>query len=65
MAGAIPKTDYLGIIHQKGFKNVSVQKKKDIRIPDEILAKYLSLDELEEYKNSKIGIFSITVYAEK
>ncbi len=65
VAGAILETDYLGIIHQQGFNNVLVQKKKEIHIPDEILGKYLNPDELEEYKNSKIGIFSITVYAEK
>ena len=65
VAGAILKTEYLDIIHQQGFKNVLVQKKKEIHIPDEILGKYLKPNELEEYKNSKIGIFSITVYAEK
>jgi len=65
VAGAIPKTDYLNIIYHQGYKNVLVQKKKEIHIPDEILGKYLNPDELEEYKNSKIGIFSITVYAEK
>jgi ubiquinone/menaquinone biosynthesis C-methylase UbiE len=65
VAGAIPKADYLGLIQHQGFKDVLVQKEKEIHIPDNILAKYLNRDELQSYKNSEIGIFSITVFAEK
>jgi arsenite methyltransferase len=36
-----------------------------ITIPDDILSKYLSREKLIEYKNSEIGMVSITVYAEK
>lgn len=65
VSGAIQKSDYLKIIANSGFKNITVQKQKPIMIPDEILLKYLSENQLEEYKKSNIGIFSITVYAEK
>jgi hypothetical protein len=42
-----------------------VQKDKPILIPDEILAAYLSQDEITAYKKSDTRITSITVYAEK
>ncbi len=65
VSGAIQKSEYLGIIKEAGFKNISLQKDKTIVIPDEILASYLSAEEIIEYKNGKTRITSITVYAEK
>ena len=65
VSGAIQKSDYLSIIEQTGFKNISIQKEKRITLPDEILANYLSKDGIEEFKTGNTGIFSITVYAEK
>jgi len=65
VAGAIQKNEYLDIIQQCGFTNMQVQKEKEIVIPDEILLNYISEQELVSLKNSKTGIFSITVYAEK
>lgn len=65
VSGALLKNDYLKIIKDKGFQNITVQKERDINIPDNILLKYLSKEEVEQYKNSNAGIFSITVYAEK
>ena len=65
VSGAIQKQVYLEIIAEAGFKNVTLQKDKAIIIPDNILANYLSADEITEYKNGKTKITSITVYAEK
>jgi SAM-dependent methyltransferase len=65
VSGAIQKSDYLSIIEKAGFKNVSIQKEKRIKLPDEILANYLSKSDVEEFKSGNTGIFSITVYAEK
>lgn len=65
VSGAIQKNEYLGIIEEAGFKNISLQKDKTIVIPDEILASYLSTEEIVEYKKGKTRITSITVYAEK
>lgn len=65
VAGALQKSVYLSIIEKTGFKNVKVQKQKAIVVPDEIWLNYLSPDELEQYKKSGTGIFSITVYGEK
>ena len=65
VSGAIQKQVYLEMIAEAGFKNVTLQKDKVIIIPDDILANYLSTDEIAEYKNGKTKITSITVYAEK
>lgn len=65
VSGAVQKEEYLKIIRNSGFENVLVKKEKHISMPDEIMLKYLSLDELNDYKTSGAGIFSITVVAEK
>ena len=65
VAGAIQKKEYLDIISEAGFSNIVVQKEKDITIPDEILANYLSQAEITQYKTGNSKIKSITVYAEK
>ncbi|WP_423818607.1 arsenite methyltransferase [Salinimicrobium sp. TIG7-5_MAKvit] len=65
VAGAIQKADYLQHIKDAGFKNVTLQKEKPITIPDDILEKYLSQEDMTAFKQGATGIFSITVYAEK
>jgi len=65
ISGAVQKEEYLRIIREAGFANITVQKDRKIDIPNEILERFLSVDLLREYKKSHIGIFSVTVYAEK
>lgn len=65
VAGAIQKSEYLQLIEDKGFQNIKVQKQKPITIPDDILSKYLSQEEVKTFNKGATGIFSITVYAEK
>lgn len=65
ISGAIQKKEYLSIIEEAGFANITLQKEKNITIPDDILANYLSAEEIQQYKASNINIQSITVYAEK
>lgn len=65
VSGAIQKQAYLELIDINGFTNVMIQKEKLITIPDDILKNYLSVEEINEFRNSESGIFSITVYAEK
>ena len=65
VAGAIQKDEYLGFIEKQGFTNVTLQKEKVITIPDDILTKYLSADELAKVQAKDIGIFSVTVFAAK
>ena len=65
VSGAIQKEEYLAIIREGGFTNVLLQKEKPIDIPDEILANYLSTEEIADYRKSGGRILSITVYAQK
>lgn len=65
VAGAIQKADYIQSIKDNGFENIIIQKEKPIVIPDDILSKYLDLNQINDFNNSTTGIFSITVYAEK
>jgi arsenite methyltransferase len=65
VSGAIRKEDYLRVIDGAGFVRVVINKEKRIDIPEEILAQYLSEEELKNYLLSGTGIFSITVTGEK
>lgn len=66
VSGAIQLDEYLEIIKNAGFKNITVQKEKSIILPKEIVAEYLSEQELTKYYESPdFGIYSVTVYAEK
>lgn len=65
VAGAIQKNDYVQLIGNAGFANVSVPKEKAIQLPDDILATYMSTEEIAAFRNSGVGIYSITVYADK
>lgn len=65
VSGAIQKDDYISIIENAGFKNIKIQKEKVITLPEDILEKYLSTEQIDVYQNSNIGIYSITVFAEK
>ena len=65
VSGAIQKEDYLELIENNGFSNITIQKEKSVIIPGDILQNYLSENQIAEFKNSGTGIFSITVYAEK
>ena len=65
VAGAIQKSEYLQLITEQGFKNITIQKEKPIVIPNDILEKYLTQEDLNAFNAGNTGIFSVTVYAEK
>ena len=65
VSGAIQKEEYLSYIEQTGFKNIQIQKEKAIDLPQDILNKYLSDEEIRKIEDGNTGIFSITVFAQK
>ena len=65
VAGALQQDEYLGIIKESGFKNIEIKRTKVIELPDEVLKEYLNELEIEKFKSSKVGIFSITVVGYK
>jgi SAM-dependent methyltransferase len=65
VSGAIQKQVYIELIHTNGFENIIIQKEKPIYIPDDILVNHLSAEEISSFREGGIGIFSITVFAQK
>lgn len=65
VTGAIQQEDYIGLIKQAGFTNIEIKKTKTIELPDEVLLQYLNAEQLKEFKESHVGIFSITVVGYK
>ena len=65
VSGAMQMDDYLETIKRSGFKNVLVHKQRSIEVPANILTMYLNEEEMQDFRNNKIGLFSITVSAYK
>ena len=65
VSGATDLDEYLEIVKSAGFNNLKIQNKRQIEVPDEILEKTLTHHEIEELRSSGVGIYSITLYAEK
>ncbi len=65
VSGAIQKEEYLDLIQEAGFANITIQREKEIVIPDDILSNYMSAEEIAAFRTSGTGIYSITVFATK
>lgn len=65
VAGALKKEEYLNIISDNGFIEISIPKVKKILIPDEIYLGFINNDELTKLKESGVEILSVTVVAKK
>jgi arsenite methyltransferase len=55
----------LAAIEAAGFQKVTIQKRKPIHIPTDLLEKYLDPTEMATFQTGQTGILSITVYGEK
>jgi arsenite methyltransferase len=65
ISGALEREKYMELIEKMGFINITIHKEKEISVPDSILADYLSKEEIESFRKSGTGIFSITISGEK
>ena len=65
IGGALIKEDYIKVMKNSGLENIKIQKEKTINLPEDIMLKYLSADEMKELKELGIKIISLHVYAEK
>ncbi|NNF35370.1 MAG: arsenite methyltransferase [Saprospiraceae bacterium] len=65
VSGAIDKDDYLGLVEEAGFHNVTIQKEKTIVLPDDILGRYLGEEDIQKFRDGTVGIYSITLFASK
>ena len=62
VSGAIEKANYIEMIHQAGFTHAEVKNETRNYIPDEIMLEHISKNELQKYKSSGAGIYSLTIY---
>ena len=60
IAGAVEKDTYLEIIRNAGFENTEIKKEHKVVIPDEVLLKYISEDDLAAYRKNNSALLSIT-----
>lgn len=65
VAGAMQEQDYLQVIRDQGFSEPQIKTRKRIELPDELLQRYLSPQQVNTFKNNGPGIFSITVVAKR
>lgn len=65
VAGALQSDEYLKVIEDAGFSNITVAKTKKIDIPQEVFEKFLSPEEQDDARKNHLGIYSITVTAVK
>jgi arsenite methyltransferase len=65
LAGAVRESEYLAIIRGAGFNNVRIAERKPVALPDEVLREHLSTTELAAFRESGIGLLSVTVLGAK
>jgi arsenite methyltransferase len=65
VSGAIAMDDYIAIIQQTGFSNIRVQRERVIHLPDSVLLKYMTPDELADFRRGGNQVVSVNVYGEK
>ena len=65
ISGAIQMDDYIKLVADAGFIDVTIQKEREIIIPEEILKNYLTENEVQLFQQSKSKIVSINLYAER
>ena len=65
VAGAIQKEAYIKLFREQGFVDLLVQKEREINLPDDLLTRVLGEAKREVYKQSKVGLYSITLFGRK
>lgn len=65
VSGAIQESEYLHLLQEAGFSNITVQKARPVLLPDDILSAYLTPEEIANMNARGQGIISVTVYGEK
>ena len=65
VSGALSKEGYIQAIRDAGFSDINVVKERRLDLPDNVILKFVSQSELDQYRKSGGAIISITVFAEK
>ena len=65
ISGAIDKEDYLQIVRDAGYENISVSRIREIDLENGLIDKYLGPEKRQEFRDSNVGIFSMTIVGYK
>ena len=65
VSGAIPVEDYLQLVAEAGFKNITIQKQKPIALPSSMLEKYLDNAGIQQFTAGESAISSLQLFASK
>ena len=65
VSGAITKAEYLKLIRESGFNDVSVASERRIDVPSELIASTLTREQQEQAVANDLHVMSVTVTAVK
>ena len=65
VTGAVQTEEYLGLIKDAGFRDIKIQKQRNIELPEDLLGNYMTESEIRSFIKGDAGIVSITVTAFK
>jgi SAM-dependent methyltransferase len=65
VSGAIPKADYLSIIADAGFEQVTVRAERRIEVPPDLLGRHLTPERRREAEDGDLHVLSVTVTGAK
>jgi SAM-dependent methyltransferase len=65
VAGAMQKSEYLESLRQIGFEDIRITKEKILKLPEDLLAAYLSVEQRKSLAQSGMHVLSITVQGTK
>ena len=65
VSGAMKRADYLAALRGIGFEGVFVAKEKELEIPEDLLAAYLTADQRKSVSESGVKVLSVTVQGRK
>ena len=65
VAGAMQRDEYLNLIRDTGFLDIQIKKEQQFVVTDALLTQYLKPEDIDLYRQSNAGVYSITVFARK
>ena len=65
VSGAIPRSEYLEIIQEAGFRDIEITSERRVELPEALLDEWLTPEQLSQADAADISVLSITVKAWK
>ena len=65
MAGSMSLEQYMQVLTESGFDEITIHEEKKLELPDAMLHYYLPPEEAKEFREGEPGIYSITLTAAK